>query len=243
MRVRVRFTKLGKIRWTSHRDLARIWERTIRRTGLPVAYSQGFSPHPKLHFGLALSTGHESLAEYIDIDLDPTSPAAPDAAGLAALPARLSAALPTGLTVEAVGVVASNATSLQQAVESCEWEIELRDAEPDAVRAAVARALAADELVVTRQRKGKDVTDDVRPFLLQLEVVGPSPAGTVLHAHLATQPRGLRTSELIALLSPDWEEGRVRRTTQWTLVDGARQEPLAGPAAATSPLHPHVRAS
>ena len=66
MRIRVRFAKVGKVRWTSHRDLARIWERAIRRVGLPVAYSQGFSPRPKVHFGLALSTGHESLAEYLD---------------------------------------------------------------------------------------------------------------------------------------------------------------------------------
>ena len=52
MRVRLRFTKVGKIRWTSHRDVARMWERAIRRAGLPVAYSAGFSPRPRLHFGL-----------------------------------------------------------------------------------------------------------------------------------------------------------------------------------------------
>lgn len=77
MRVRIRFSKTGKIRWTSHRDIARVSERVIRRAGLPVAYSQGFSPHPKLHFGLALSTGHESLAEFVDIDLDDASRTSP----------------------------------------------------------------------------------------------------------------------------------------------------------------------
>ena len=77
MRIRVRFVKVGKVRWTSHRDLARVWERAIRRVALPVAYSQGFSPRPKMHFGLALSTGHESLAEYLDIDLDPAHAATP----------------------------------------------------------------------------------------------------------------------------------------------------------------------
>lgn len=243
MRLRIRFTKLGKVRWTSHRDLARIWERTIRRLGLPVAYSQGFSPHPKLHFGLALSTGHESLAEFIDIDLDPTSAAAPALDELDALVPKLTAALPTGVEVVAIAPIASNAMSLQQAVESCEWDIEVRGGAPEAVAEAVARVLEASELVITRQRKGKDVTDDVRPYLLELRVVGPTAAGTEIHAHLATQPRGLRPSELIALLSPDWEEGRVRRTTQWTLVDGARQEPLAGPAEATWPPHAEARAS
>lgn len=238
MRIRLRFAKTGKIRWTSHRDLARIWERVIRRVGLPIAYSQGFSPHPKLHFGLALSTGHESVAEYIDLDLDDESPALPGPDELAGLPARLTDALPVGVEVTAIGVIASNATSLQQAVTSTEWDIEIRDVTPDEVAAAIERALAAEELVTTRQRKGKDVTDDVRPYLIDLAVLGPSDAGTTIHAHLATQPRGLRIGELLAVLGPGWDEGRVRRTDQWTLVDGARCAPLEGPAEATStPQH------
>lgn len=242
MRLRIRFSKLGKVRWTSHRDIARVWERTIRRVGLPVAYSQGFSPHPKLHFGLALSTGHESLAEFVDIDLDDAAPNLPTASDLAALPGRLSAALPVGITVTAVGEIPTSTPSLQQAVVSCEWEIEVRGATPEALSAATQRLLAAPELITTRQRKGKDVTDDVRPYLLDLAVVGPTDAGTTLHAHLATQPRGLRVSELLRLADPSWEEGLVRRLTQWTLIDGARQEPLAGPAATSTP-HATERAS
>src|SRR5205085_1236636 len=69
MRLRVRFAKLGKVRWTSHRDVARMWERAFRRARLPVAYTGGFSPRPKVSFGLALPTGCESLAEYLDLEL------------------------------------------------------------------------------------------------------------------------------------------------------------------------------
>ena len=69
MRARIQFSKTGKIRWTSHRDVARMWERAFRRIELPLAYSEGFSPRPKVSFGLALSTGHESLAEYLDVEL------------------------------------------------------------------------------------------------------------------------------------------------------------------------------
>jgi hypothetical protein len=68
-RVRIRFVKLGKIRWTSHRDVARMWERAFRRVQLPVAYTAGYSPRPKVSFGLALPTGHESVAEYLDVEL------------------------------------------------------------------------------------------------------------------------------------------------------------------------------
>src|SRR5438270_10410825 len=100
MRVRIRFSKLGKIRWTSHRDVARMWERAFRRVSLPLAYTQGFSPRPKVSFGLALPTGAESWAEYLDAELDATI------SGLdPALAARLSAALPTGLDVQAAAVV------------------------------------------------------------------------------------------------------------------------------------------
>ena len=243
MRIRVRFAKTGKVRWTSHRDVARIWERAIRRVGLPVAYSQGFSPHPKVHFGLALSTGHESFGEYLDIDLDPESAAYPREADLAGLAPRLTAVLPVGIDVQCVARIDSSATSLQQAVTSCQWRIEIRGVGPAEVADAIARCLSATELVVTRQRKGKDVTDDVRPYLLDLAVVGPTDAGTEIDAHLATQPRGVRIGELVALLTPLGEEGRVRRLTQWMLLDGAQCEPLEGSPGPTSAPYAETRAS
>ena len=244
MRIRVRFAKTGKVRWTSHRDLARIWERAIRRVGLPVAYSQGFSPRPKLHFGLALSTGHESLAEYLDIDLDPERlDGWADDADLAALLPRLTAALPVGIEATAIGRIETSVDSLQAAVTSCTWSVELTGVEPPSVVAAIEAALAADELVITRERKGKAVTDDVRPYLIDLTVTGPTGAGTEVYAHLATQPRGLRISELIAVLGCGGEEGRVRRLTQWILHDGALTEPLAAQDGAASAPHAEARAS
>ena len=83
MKVRIRFSKLGKIRWTSHRDVARMWERAFRRVQLPLAYSEGFSPRPKVSFGLALPTGYESVAEYLDVELR-------DSVELSTLAGRLS---------------------------------------------------------------------------------------------------------------------------------------------------------
>ena len=243
MRIRIRFQKVGKIRWTSHRDLARVWERAIRRVGLPVAYSQGFSPRPRMHFGLALSTGHESLAEYLDVDIDTEAPNAPAESDLDGLVSPLTDALPVGIDVTAIGVISTSLESLQQAVVSCSWEVELRGASPSAAAEAIERALAADEISVTRERKGKSVTDDVRPYLLDLSVFGPTDAGTQIRAHLATQPRGLRIGELIAVLDPAWEEGRVRRTNQWMLLDGARHEPLEVRAEAASAPHAEARAS
>lgn len=224
MKLRVRFEKHGKVRFTSHRDVARIWERAIRRAQLPVAYSEGFNPRVKVSFGLALSTGHESDAEYLDIELDPERA---DGVELDTLPERLSELLPVGLAVMAVGPVDRREPSLQQAVTSCTWRIDVADVDVETAAGAVARALAAESLVVTRERKGKQVTDDLRPLVLSLDVEGPMEDGVRLTAELGTQPRAVRPSELLAALDPPLVERRVHRISQWTTTDDdQRREPL-----------------
>ena len=237
--MRLRFAKLGKVRWTSHRDVARMWERAFRRISLPLAYTQGFSPRPKVSFGLALSTGHESVAEYLDIELAPEA-----AVDVDTLPAALSPVLPVGIDVLATITIDERAGSLQEEVTSCDWLVEVADVTAAELDGLVARALAADSLVITRQRKGHAVTDDVRPAILSLEVA-PSAAGhPALRAELATQPRGLRPAELLVALAPDLEEGSVRRLHQWIQRDGARWEPIPLPLDATdAPPAPLERAS
>ncbi len=221
----MRFTKLGKIRWTSHRDIARMWERALRRVHLPVAYSSGFSPRPRVSFGLALPTGAESLAEYLDLDLT-------EAVTTAGLADRLSAALPNGLDVTAVAGDDTR-SSLQQDVTSCTWEIGVPSS-PDLAH-AITRALGAPALIVSRERKGNVTQDDIRPAILQL-------AGDDgrLVCELATQPRGLRPTELLGALDIDAGTADIRRTHQWIARDGARWEPLPPDAPA---LHARERAS
>jgi radical SAM-linked protein len=226
--VRVRFSKLGKVRWTSHRDVARIWERALRRAELPVAYTEGFSPRPRLAFGLALPTGHESLGEYLDVDLK--QPVALDQ-----LPERLSAMLPGGMECMAALDRPGGLRSLQQDVTACRWEIELEGVEQDAAAAAADAALCANELMVTRSRKGRDGVDDVRPAILALAIVGRGEAGAVVAAEVATQPRGLRPAELLEACFAGAEARRVVRTHQWIDSDGARREPV--PVDATSFPH------
>ena len=177
MKARLRFTKLGKIRFTSHRDVARMWERAFRRINLPLAYTEGFSPRPKVSFGLALPTGHESVAEYLDVDLDPDKAETVD---IDALPARLTPALPVGIDVLAVAALDDHALSLQHEVSSCTWEIVCHPGSAAELAELVARALAADSLVVTRERKGQEVTDDLRPALLSVDVLGSVDNGVLL---------------------------------------------------------------
>ena len=231
MRLRVRFGKLGKVRWTSHRDVARMWERAFRRVGLPLAYTQGFSPRPRVSFGLALPTGAESVAEYLDIELaDGTSVDA------TTLPGRLTPALPAGLDVLAAAVVDDRADSLQHAVTSCSWLVEVAGVGPEELRVRVAAALDAPSLLIQRQRKGHTSHDDVRPSILSCSAVG-----TTLECELAAQPRTLRPAELLRAVDPRLEETRVRRTHQWIERDGARWEVL--PLDATAAPHVRARAS
>ena len=239
MRLRFRFSKLGKVRFTSHRDLARMWERAFRRVELPLAYTEGFSPRPKVSFGLALPTGHESLAEYLDLDLVPDASWPPGNQGLvdlSALPGRLTAALPVGIDVSAAAVI-DKADSLQQAVTSCSWLVEVAGATEERLAKLLADALAASCLVITREKKGQPVTDDVRPAILSASVVGPCERGILLVCDLTTQPRGVRPSELLLALDGGVEERLARRTHQWIERDGARVEPLvvAPPAESPSP--------
>ncbi|MCU4185497.1 TIGR03936 family radical SAM-associated protein [Acidiferrimicrobium sp. IK] len=259
MKIRVRFAKLGKIRWSSHRDVARMWERAFRREQLPLAYSEGFSPRPKVSFGLALPTGHESLAEYLDIELDATLDlelgAGAEQLDLEALPARLSAALPLGVDVLAVAPLEARAPSLQEDVTSCTWRLAAIAADGHAavgeeeMAARVAALLAAPSAMVARSRKGVEVVDDVRPGIIDLRVLGATEAGVGegvwLEAELGTRPRGVRPSELLGALGPDLAEAHVRRLHQWISRDGARWEPLGlgGTTAATDAPHALERAS
>ena len=228
MKLRLRSTKLGKVRFTSHRDAARIWERALRRAGLPIAATDGFTPRPKVSFGLALPTGAESVAEYLDIELR----AAPDGGDidvdLEDLPPRLSAALPNGFDVLVAAVKEPRTPSLQEAVTSCTWELSSPLLHADDHLAA-RRLLDAGELVLERERKGKRSADDVRPMILDLR---PDPSGDRLVVDLVTVGRALRPAEFAQLAYPhvDPLDVRALRTHQWIDDAGERHEVLPLPA-------------
>ena len=222
--IRLRFSKQGKVRFVSHRDVARAVERAVRIEALPVAFTQGFSPRPKVSFGLALAVGHESRAEYLDLELrDPIDPAD--------LPAALSAALPDGLDVTGAAALVPRAPALQEAVTTVAYEVQVADLAPAGLTTAVDAALAAETLPIPTTRKGRDVVVDLRPGLEHLEVAGQGPA-TFLAVELSTRSRSIRPAELLTALrilagvdAGDGED-RVLRTQQWIERDGARLEPL-----------------
>ncbi len=234
-RIRLRFCKHGPIRFISHRDVARVWERILRRTGLPVAQTEGFSPRAKLHFGLALATGYESDAEYVDVDfavakIEP-----------AAVLAAIYGMLPDGMTATAAVVLQRGATSLQQAVTCCDWEIEVLETTTDDLAKWVKQVRSAATLIVTRERKGQKITEDLAPQVYALNVGEATKRGVYLKATLGTQPRAVRPTELLIAKEPHYRPVLVRRTRQWIEQDGARLEPLEVGAASAQHILEGVR--
>ncbi len=225
-KIRVRFLKAGKIRFVSHRDVARLVERALRKVRLPVAYSEGFSPRPKISFGLALSVSHESDAEYFDVSLT-------RAVDVDALAPQLTEALPDGLTVTAVRALESGSASLQETITSCTWRVEVLGQSVESVQKAVTEVLAHSELLRQRVRKGKTSEVDVRPAITEIVVEGPTADGVQLVVELSTEKVSLRPDELIVVLGEDYQLGRVHRTHQWMTVDGARCEPVKPASSST----------
>ena len=233
MKLRVRHTKTGKVRFTSHRDTARHWERAVRKAGVALAYSAGFTPRPRLSFGLALPTGGESVAEYLDLELAADTDSLGRRHDLEMLRERFAAALPVGYEVTHVVERDNGSLSLQEDVVACTWQLTLHGVSAVEAASAVAHAMAQPSLMVARERKGHRAVDDVRAAIEELSVAEPHQGSTAdtgprLQAVLATNGRGLRPTELVGALFPALDPvdttARVLRTHQWIERDGVRRE-------------------
>lgn len=158
-KLRMRYAKRGRARFSSHRDIARTMEWTLRRAGVPVALSHGFSPHPKLSWIGAAPTGAASEAEYLEIgvteELDP-----------AAVAREVDAVLPDGLAV--VEVVRAGPGALADRIDTSWWDIETPGVGDEQLAPAVAAFLAAGEVTVERLTKNGPRPLDVRASVAEL---------------------------------------------------------------------------
>ncbi|MFI5528622.1 TIGR03936 family radical SAM-associated protein [Kitasatospora sp. NPDC051853] len=163
-RIRLRYTKRGRLRFTSHRDFQRAFERALRRSAVPMAYSAGFTPHPKVSYANAAPTGVASEAEYLEIGLaevrDPE-----------ALRAQLDESLPPGLDV--IDAVEVRTPHFVERLEASEWQVRLdRVTEEEAAR-AIALFLAEEQVEVERQTKNGIRVFDARGAVAALELLAP----------------------------------------------------------------------
>ena len=159
-RLRVRYAKRGRLRFTSHRDFSRAFERALVRARIPMAYSSGFNPHPRISYAGASPTGAASEAEYLEIGLAETV----DPARLAD---DLDQALPEGLDVLEVTEAAPG--SLADRLEASRWQIDLA-LPPATVTAAAEAFLARSSVTVERMTKKGLRSFDTRAAVLALLV-------------------------------------------------------------------------
>lgn len=185
-RLRVRYAKRGRMRFSSTRDFQRALERAVRRAGLPMAFSAGFHPHPRISYANAAPTGVASEAEYVELGL--TRPVDP-----AEVAPVLDRALPDGLDV--VAVTEAHEGALADRLEASRWSLVFRGADGAGVRSALRAFLAADRVEVTRMMKQGPRVLDVREPVLAAQVDegpdGPVVTATVRHTTPTVRPEEL----------------------------------------------------
>jgi radical SAM-linked protein len=200
MRLRITFSKTGSLRYIGHLDLHQVWERTARRAGLPLAYTQGFHPGPKIQIAAALPLGFLGRAELVDMWLNELSGDEPR-------PYKnlLQSAAPPGLTILTVEPVDEHSPALQTQVVAAEYEVSLLEAGIRSdLEPKVAKLLAKPSL--PRERRGKPY--DLRPFIQSLEC-GENSLQMILSAREGATGR---PEEVLAELGIPVEQTRIERT-------------------------------
>ena len=216
MRIRITFVKQDALRYTGHLDLHKLWERAARRAELPLAYSQGFHPQPKMNMAAALPLGFSSRCEVLDMRLEREIP-------LEDLPARLNTTLPSGLQVVEVVQVEEGEPALQTQVRSAEYEVTLTEA-VDASELQRRVDSLKDSKSIPRERRGKKY--DLRPLIEELQLL-ESNGSPLIQEHTPMGRLGLqrifmrltaregatgRPEEVLDVLGIPFEGTRIERT-------------------------------
>jgi radical SAM-linked protein len=249
-RLRIRWTKEGRTRFVSARDLTSVWERALRRVDLPIAYSEGFTPHAKVSFPDALPVGYASTGEYAELTF--AVPVVPDRDL-----GRLSATLPEGMDITTYLEVPDGAPKLARMLRATLWELIWPPADAAELTDLLSRRsdelLAAEHAEVVRHRPDGDRIIDVRPALLAIAaslVSRPTPetrpsvrpaseatqerpdagARTVLRAVLRNDGPTVRPTDLLNALSRGdvAEPPVIRRVAQGEHVPEGLREALSG---------------
>jgi radical SAM-linked protein len=219
IRLRITFSKSGSLRYTGHLDLHRIWERTVRRTGLPLAYSQGFHPGPKIQLASALPLGFIGRAEIVDIWLHEYEPIS-----ITTAKDMLQSATPPGLVISAMEEVDAHDPALQTQVLAADYLITLLDpVDLPALEKGIASLLEATNLI--REWRGKRY--DLRPLIEALDLValptsehkysssksGEDHPSCQIHMRLSAREAATgRPEQVLEALSIPFETTRIERT-------------------------------
>ncbi len=223
--MRITYEKGEAIKFISHMDEFRLWERTLRRADLPLLYKQGFNPQPHIQFASALGVGITGVREILDITFSPPLP-------LAELRTRIEQKLPPGVGLHAIEEVPLKTTALQSVQIGADYTI-IIFAEPDEIsetllQARIDELLAQSEIWRERERKKRKYTYNLRPLVFELRYVGYDADAEEHHIFLRVQQRpGApgRPDEVIDALGFD-DFARTLRRDQLYFAGNAEDEAI-----------------
>jgi radical SAM-linked protein len=219
---RLQFSKEASFRFFSHLELIKTVERALRRAQIPLAYSEGFHPHPKLSFGPALAVGLNSIDEYFDMELvkewEPET-----------LVAALNPALPRGLQITAIRRCGRHIKPLNAVINRAAYLIELETAAVnlEKISAELQQLLGREEILVSRVNKNGVKTVNIRPWLYSLKMEAIAPTRLQVHFSGEIGSGGnLRPEDLLGLLTHPAETLNIVRVSLWHEQDGTVKKPL-----------------
>lgn len=238
MRVRVRYEKSGKLRFISAIDFGRVWERVLRKADLPIAFSEGFTPRPRISFADALPLGYASTGEYAELAF-----AVPLILGQAI--GALNVAFPHGLAVLDAVEVVEGAPKLATLLRASCWDVAYpdggglaprktspdplvrRETPPDPLAEAIDAVRAAEALPTQRERKGTPVTVDLRPAIHQISRCGAHVRVTLHHVEPLVRPMQVHLA--LRSFHPGMPDAALMtRVAQGAPVDEGLIEALSG---------------
>jgi len=205
-RIRIRFSRGEELKFISHLDIMRLWQRALHRAGIPLAYTEGFSPHPRISLAAPLAVGVTSQSELMDVFCDKwVSPHS--------FTATVSQQLPPGIEISQVHMIAPTLPSLQSQVSQAEYEVEAEtDKDQAAVKAALDSLLSLEELPWHHQRDTGTRNYDLRALIDDLRLVGWHSGHCTIGMRLRCDSNGSGRPEQVAAALGLSHPTSIRRT-------------------------------
>lgn len=216
IKLRIKFSKHGEIKYIGHLDVMRYFQKVMRRSGTDIAYTEGFSPHQKMSFALALGVGVESEAEYMDIEVNSLDNAGGDLSDLKRLLNEVSAG---GMEIVDIGLLPENSKNAMASVGAAAYEVGFNDQDGERIQSpmlerAIERFKSAQEILVTKETKKKTTQLNLKEHVFELELLSEKnavymliSAGSVVNIKPAMV---MRTLFELAGNKDGFDEGRLR---------------------------------
>jgi radical SAM-linked protein len=201
MRVRITFAKTEAMQFTSHLDLYHAWERTLRRACLPLLYSQGFKPHPRINIAAALPLGMTSCEDIVDIWLNDFLP-------LQDIQKKISQASPPGISIQSIEEIDSKSPTLQSQLAAAEFTIFFLNP-IDKLYEKTQDIIKGNELMRVRREKSYNLRD----LILDIKYLPPDKSDSQCISVIMKAGEGAtgRPEELILALGGNPEDCRIQR--------------------------------